>query len=175
MQIRQHRGTLEDSLKTVTVIEPTVEAMLAWINKEVFGAHHVDDFFLQPYADSRLKKRGWANQFIITRLNNDGVLGFCDSVPTDYGRYVPEVEMSKEDLAALVPEPTPALLPKELDDFLHHWYIEKASFEAGLKTGERIIAATKEAFEQGAEVTVKINRVGDPEISLTYNKARHER
>lgn len=179
MQVRQHRGTFEESLKTITTIQPTREAVLAWINKEVFGANNVTDFDLHPYPDSRMMQSGWLSQYIITLPDGKGgsgaVLGFCNAVPEDYDKVEVEAEMTVGDLKKLIPKRTVPLLPKELDNFLHHWYIGSAQFEAALKTNEKIIAAVKEAFAEGAEVTVKINRVGDPEISITYNKPRYER
>ena len=62
MKIREHRGTLEDSLKTVAEIEPTLEAIAAHINKTDGSAISPDMITVEEYGyDPRVL---WATHLV---------------------------------------------------------------------------------------------------------------
>lgn len=77
MKIREHRGSLVDSMATVTVIEPTAEAIarLASLAMLDYGvAFTADQVKIEWYCyDPRI---GWET-YIVT-LEGYGVFGFTD-------------------------------------------------------------------------------------------------
>lgn len=77
MRLRQHRGLLEDSLKTTVIIEPTKEALLAEINKSYSDwglSFTVDDItIVKTMYDERC---GWDTHLV--EIRGQGVYGMTD-------------------------------------------------------------------------------------------------
>lgn len=76
MKVRQHRGSLEESLKTVKEILPTKESLADHINLVMdlpvkFGPGSINVVY--QGVDSRI---GWKS-YIIT-VDGLGVFGYCD-------------------------------------------------------------------------------------------------
>lgn len=82
MKIREHRGTLEDSLKTVAEIPPTMEALLVHIQESLKPAVPLTaaDVGLIPYFyDNRTQ---WCTYAV--RIRGYGIWGFTDGLLMDY-------------------------------------------------------------------------------------------
>ncbi|MDB5037537.1 MAG: hypothetical protein JWQ35_1065 [Bacteriovoracaceae bacterium] len=79
--VRQHRGSLNQSMKTVVEIEPTIEALSKWIS-ESMGEHidpakiHVEPYGFgsdEPAFDTRI---GWTT-FTVS-IDGFGLFGFSN-------------------------------------------------------------------------------------------------
>lgn len=77
MKIREHRGRLEDSMKTVAEIEPTLEAVTAHVNDRLkpWGPVSPERIAVRPYGgfDARI---GWDTYIVV--LEGYGPFGFTD-------------------------------------------------------------------------------------------------
>lgn len=75
MLIRQHRSTLSDALETTAEIEPTIEAIRRYFNKDCPLPHFYDgEIKVEHYGyDERIH---W-DTYIITCDGN--AIGFCNS------------------------------------------------------------------------------------------------
>ena len=87
MQFREHRGSLEESLKTTVVLKGdylSLIAHLAQIHQDfpaIVKRLADEAIAVQPYPDPRC----WPNQHIVTYGNGEGVLGMIDGpLPTFY-------------------------------------------------------------------------------------------
>ncbi|WBF77642.1 hypothetical protein A73_48 [Escherichia phage A73] len=79
MRVRQHRGTLIESLKTVKQIESTKQALVDHINKELGKPFNfsVDSIsIVEKGVDERIN---WNNHLIL--IDGFGVFGYCDQHP----------------------------------------------------------------------------------------------
>lgn len=79
MRVRQHRGSLADSLLTVKQVPATKEALADHINNTLdfpvkFGPGSIR--VLDQGYDDRI---GWNNYLII--INGMGPYGYCDEIP----------------------------------------------------------------------------------------------
>lgn len=74
MRIRQHRGSLFDSMETVETIEPTREAIAAWAELVYDIKCPASQIVVKPdHFDIRVH---WNNHLVT--LSGFGVLGYCD-------------------------------------------------------------------------------------------------
>lgn len=83
MKFREHRGSLEDSMKTLVELPDSIDALILHCRRLLHPfptAPHVNDVTLtvMPYlADPRI---GWTTQYLVC-LQDYGVMGMCDTKP----------------------------------------------------------------------------------------------
>lgn len=77
MKVREHRGSLEESMATVAEIEPTYDALAEFFSKNHNQQYRVDQFEIKPYGFD--KRIDW-NTHVVT-INGNAV-GFTDQMPT---------------------------------------------------------------------------------------------
>lgn len=78
MLIRMHRGTLADSLTTKKEIEPTYEAVRAYLKDNMFDYDDKQSVHVEYYGeDKRPEADGWQKTYIVT-VNRQAV-GFTNS------------------------------------------------------------------------------------------------
>lgn len=76
MKIREHRGSLLDSMKTVCTIEPTLSAVCEHISK--CGLEVTKDMItVEKYGPSIDVRNGWNTHVIL--IDSLGIFGFTDS------------------------------------------------------------------------------------------------
>lgn len=81
MKVREHRGSLDESMATVKEIEPTLDALTAHINEVLSGwlggGVTADTIVIHPQGfDSRI---GW-NTYLVA-VEGYGVFGMIDQFP----------------------------------------------------------------------------------------------
>lgn len=85
MKIRLHRGSFEDSMKTMEEIEPTLEAIHAFLTKSrVLGYTPNDEIAVRVY--SKEPARGWKAEYVVT-LDGSAV-AFTDEPISDVTNIV---------------------------------------------------------------------------------------
>lgn len=83
MKIRLHRGGLADSLATMREIQPTIEAVLAYVREDFprpdFPLSTEDLSFRHVGFDERI---GWETYYVVSRADHwSGVLAMTDGLP----------------------------------------------------------------------------------------------
>jgi hypothetical protein len=80
MRLREHRGSLDDSMATMVTIASTIEALTAQINTVlapyVFVAQP-EQVQVKEFSSHRDERIGWEKTFVVT-VDGYGVFGFCD-------------------------------------------------------------------------------------------------
>ena len=83
MKLREHRGSLTDSMATLVEIPPTRKALTAHINK-ILGKSGMQisrqDVHVNGYYRALDRRIGWERTYIVT-VDNYGPFGFCDENP----------------------------------------------------------------------------------------------
>lgn len=72
MKIRKHRGSLADSIETMQEIEPTIEAIAAYLNKDntvPYSDQELKTLQLYPYG-GKDDKLGWDKTYIVLIVGN---------------------------------------------------------------------------------------------------------
>lgn len=75
MQVRQHRGLLADSMKTVVTIEPSMEALAAHISSIYGEPVSVEDITVEPYGNQPDERIGWYTHIVLVK---GAPFGFTD-------------------------------------------------------------------------------------------------
>lgn len=97
MKIREHRGSLDDSMTTVAEIPATLEAVTEHIRKSIpLLANTAMSVMVEPYTEDT--RNGWNTHIVVIR--NYGVFGFTDG-PVD-------VPAATEELAEWEPRVKPS-------------------------------------------------------------------
>jgi len=76
MKLREHRGSLIDSMKTIVVIEPTMTALVDAIQKRLLNSWNVEKEKVHVTLYGFDERINW-NTHIVT-IDSYGVYGFTD-------------------------------------------------------------------------------------------------
>jgi len=81
MKIRQHRGSLNASMATMEEIEPTMKALVEFIQDELLGwgiSITKDRVHVFLYMDTPDDRIGWDKTYMVC-IGGYGVFGFIDT------------------------------------------------------------------------------------------------